>query len=202
MKDILIIVSVSFLLSCEESITESNTVDSGKEEAINVSTEKIVEPMPQDTIPTESKTIHASHDNLRTYAYPNLTAWGGLKLKYDKNELRVIEARQNAELGFRKKVYYLEHGEIEKIEYVIHQANWGAYEEKYGKEDFDESKMTYSDRKVIYNSHDFQTNKTDELEQLLSSGKQILNFIKTEKLDTANSCQAPTQAPTSLKRLI
>ncbi len=186
MKDILIIVSVPFLLSCEESVSESKTVDAGKEETINVPTQKVVETMIQDTIPTDSMTVHSSNDNLKTYAYPNLTAWGGLTLKYDKNELRIIEARQNAELGFRKKEYYLEHGEIEKIEFIIHQANWGAYEEKYGNEDFDESKMTYSDRKVTYNSHDIQTKKTDELEKLLSSGKQILNFIKTEKLDTAN----------------
>ena len=179
MKFILIIVSVPFLLSCEEFVMESKTVDAGKEESINVNTEKIMGTVIRDTLPTESKTIHSSHENLKTYAYPNLTVWGGLKLKYDKNELKVIEARQNAELGFIKKIYYLEQGEIEKIEYVIHQANWGAYEEKYGKENFDESKMTFSDRKVIYNSHDIQTNKTDELEQLLSSGKQILNFIKT-----------------------
>ncbi len=186
MKDILIIVSVLFLLSCEKSLSESKTVDAGKEETINVPTQKVVETIIQDTIPSDNMTVHSSNDNLRTYAYHDLTTWGGLTLKYDKNELRIIEARQNAELGFRKKEYYLEHGEIEKIEFIIHQANWGAYEEKYGNEDFDESKMTYLNRKVTYNSHDIQTKKTDELEQLLSSGKQILNFIKTEKLDTAN----------------
>jgi hypothetical protein len=187
MKDILIIVSIPFLLSCEESVSESKTVSAGKEETINVPTQKVVQTMIQDTIPSDSKTIHSSNDNLKKYAYPNLTAWGGLSLKYDKNELRIIEARQNAELGFREKEYYLENGEIVKIVFISHQANWGEYEEKYGKEDFDESKITYSDRKVIYNSHDIQTIKTDELEQLLSTGKQILNFIKTEKLHTANT---------------
>ncbi|WP_341906647.1 hypothetical protein [Fluviicola taffensis] len=187
MKVILIILFVAFLFSCKERRKKNVPVDAGKEEVINVKTKKIRESISQDTTSTGSKTVHSTYNNLTTYSYPNLTIWGGLTLKYDANNLRIIEAKQNAELGFRKKEYYIEDGDIVKVEYVIHQADWGAYEEKYGKEDFDESKMTYSDRNITYSLYDIQTKKSDELEQLLSTGKQILNFIKTEKIDAYNT---------------
>lgn len=183
MKHIFILL-LPLLLSCNDAVKERKTKVEETNET-NLTAKKPIQSSPQDT-PAKEKSIPSSHRYLKKYTYPNLTAWGGLTMKYDEQEIKIIEAVQNAELGFGKIVYYLEQGEIQTIDYTVHQANWSAYEAKYGDEEIDESKMTYSDRKVTYSSRDIQTKKPDELQRLLNSGKEILEFIETENIDPTN----------------
>lgn len=179
MKYFCLILFILFLYSCKQQLpkNESNEL---KTEVLNrdtLVTTAIQKPHHSES--SNHKSIrNQSTKKLKNVEYPDLTVWGGLTLKYDKNELKVIEALQNAELGFRKTVYYFDQDEITKIEYKVHQANWGEYETIYGEEEFDPSKMTYSDSKITYTSNDIRTMKSEELKELLENGQQIQNYLK------------------------
>lgn len=179
MKHLCLILSFLFLYSCKQQPpkNESNelrTAVLNRDTLVSTAIQK-----PHHPESSKPKSIqNQSTEKLKIVECPNLTVWGGLTFKYDKTELKVIAALQNAELGFRKTVYYFNQDEITKIEYEVHQANWGEYETIYGKEEFDPSKMTYSDSKITYTSNDIRTLKSEELKELLQNGQQIQNFLK------------------------
>lgn len=78
--------------------------------------------------------------------YPNMSACGGgLYGFYYNDELKLIDSKYRAELGFSSKKIYWNGDEILKIKYREYFAEWGKYKKKYPKDEWDESKMTYSD---------------------------------------------------------
>jgi len=78
--------------------------------------------------------------------YPNMSACGGgLYGFYYDNELILINSKYGAELGFSSKKIYWNGNKILKIKYRQYFAEWGKYKKKYPKDEWDESKMTYSD---------------------------------------------------------
>ena len=72
---------------------------------------------------------------------------GGLDGFYYQNELKLIDSKYKAELGYSSKKIYWNGNKILKIKYREYFAEWGKYEEKYPpkKIEYDPSKMTYSD---------------------------------------------------------
>jgi hypothetical protein len=65
---------------------------------------------------------------------------------YKKGELIRIESKFGAELGYSSRDVDFQNGEIVKITYREHFAEWGDYSEKYpNEEEYDAKKMTYSD---------------------------------------------------------
>ena len=184
MKILTIIISILILFGCRESVEENRSARYEKE---NISTNDSLgfqSAISEDSMQIDTKELQSKNVNkLREYFYPNLTAWGGLTLMYDEKDLKIIEAINNAEFGFRKVIYYIEDGSIKQIEYEIHDANWNEYD---NSKDFDESRMTYTDRKVIYDYNDIKTSQLEGLKRLIKEGIQILNFIKVEKIDISN----------------
>ncbi|WP_299114231.1 hypothetical protein [uncultured Winogradskyella sp.] len=86
--------------------------------------------------------------------YPNMSyCGGGLDGYYYKDELKLIDSKYGAELGFSSKKIYWKGDEILKIKYREYFAEWGKYEKNYppDKVEYDPSKMTYSD--TIYESN-------------------------------------------------
>lgn len=129
-----------------------------------------------------------SNDSLRVYDYQNLTAWGGLTLKYLNGKLQSIETIQNAELGFTKKSFLIDNYEIIKVTYDGHHAEWEKYQEKYPEEEFEwnPSKMTYLDTSFFVD-YTLNTNSKSNLEkELKQEGKQIIQFIKEENINPDN----------------
>lgn len=72
---------------------------------------------------------------------------GGLDGFYFKNELKLINSRYQAELGYSSKKIYWKGNEILKIKYREHFPEDEKYLKKYplDKYEYDPSKMTYSD---------------------------------------------------------
>lgn len=175
MKKNIIIISLFFLIACNqesERITNSIKTDTDQIENNN--------PKIQDASKTPEK-------NLKKYYYPDLTVWGGLTLSFDEKELKKIEARQNAELGYIEKVFYLNKGKFINIDFRSHSANWEGYFNKYGKDiEIEDSNMIYTDHFISYDSTDLKLNSTKELEDLIQEGEQILDFIETENIDSTN----------------
>lgn len=80
--------------------------------------------------------------------YPNMSVCGGgLYGFYYQNELKLIDSKYQAELGYSSKKIYWSGENILKIEYREYFAEWGKYEKNYPPEkvEYDPSKMTYSD---------------------------------------------------------
>lgn len=143
----------------------------------------------KDSITSKQKElISLIHKNdLEIYDYPNLTVWGGLSIKSVDGELKVIEAIQNAELGFTKKIYYLQNEKIYRIEYIGHHAVWGKYKENYPSDKFDwnPKKMTYFDTSFVFETKN-DTN-VEKHNKLILEGKKIIEFIKNEKIEATNN---------------
>ena len=95
------------------------------------------------------KEIDSLYNNgiLTKVFYPNMSACGGaLYGFYYDNELILIDSKYGAELGFSSKKIYWNENKILKIKYREYFAEWEKkYKKKYPKDEWDESKMTYSD---------------------------------------------------------
>ena len=101
------------------------------------------------------KEIDSLYDNgiLTKIFYPNMSACGGgLYGFYYNNELILIDSKYGAELGFSSKKIYWNGNKILKIKYRQHFAEWGKFEKKHPKDEWDDNKMTYSDTiyKIIF----------------------------------------------------
>lgn len=94
--------------------------------------------------------------------------------------LQTIETIENAELGFTKKIYSIDEDKIISIKYVGHHAEWGKYQEKYPKEEYEwnPSKMTYFDTSFTVNYALDTTTKSDLSNELKQNGKELIKFIK------------------------
>jgi hypothetical protein len=81
------------------------------------------------------------------FFYPNMSYCGGAVYGiYKKGELIRIESRYGAELGFSSREVDFDNGEIVKISYREHFAEWGEYSESYPNEEtYNPERMTYSD---------------------------------------------------------
>ena len=86
-------------------------------------------------------------ESTQKYFYPNMSHCGGaLYGIYKYNELVRIESTYGAEMGFSSKNIDFESGEVVRINYREHFAEWSKYSEKYPNDDeIDPKKMTYSD---------------------------------------------------------
>lgn len=92
--------------------------------------------------------IDSLFDNgiLTKKTYPRMSyCGGGLSGFYFKNELKLIDSKYGAELGFSSKKIYWNGNKMLKIIYREYFAEWGKYEKKYPKDEWDANKMTYSD---------------------------------------------------------
>lgn len=80
--------------------------------------------------------------------YPNMSACGGgLDGFYYQDDLKLIDSKYQAELGYSSKKIYWNGNKILKIKYREYFAKWGEYEKNYPPEkvEYDPTKMTYSD---------------------------------------------------------
>ncbi|GAB4154407.1 MAG: hypothetical protein Tsb0033_02360 [Winogradskyella sp.] len=80
--------------------------------------------------------------------YPNMSfCGGGLYGFYYNNELKLIDSKYQAELGYSSRKIYWNGNKILKIKYREFFAEWGKYQKNYPPEkvEYDPSKMTYSD---------------------------------------------------------
>jgi hypothetical protein len=130
-----------------------------------------------------------AENKLVKISYPNMSGCGGGVDGYYLNEnLVLIDATYNAELGFSSRAIYIDQDKFLKIIYREHFAEWGKYEEKYphDKFEYDPTKMTYTDtvysialtaptvfqktagKKVVSNRLDLTL-----LDRLLSCGQQM-----------------------------
>ena len=127
--------------------------------------------------------------------YPNMSACGGgLFGYYYNNELKLIDSKYQAELGYSSKKIYWAGDQILKIKYREYFAEWGKYEKNYPPEkiEYDPSKMTYSD--TIYeitlgDKYEFKkmadnkliSTKTDStlIEKLTDCGKRMKTELAT-----------------------
>ncbi|MEP1490372.1 MAG: hypothetical protein ABJK28_18275 [Algibacter sp.] len=135
--------------------------------------------------------------------YPNMSACGGgLFGFYHNNELKLIDSKYQAELGYSSKKIYWNGNKILKIKHQEYFAEWGKYEKKYPPEkiEYDPSKMTYSD--TIYeitfgDEYEFKkiadnkliSTKTDStlIDKLIDCGKRMkleLESITKIKLES------------------
>lgn len=98
---------------------------------------------------TQKEELHDSEINESTqkYFHPNMSHCGGaLYGIYKSNELVRIESTYGAEMGYSSKNIDFESGEVIRINYREHFAEWSKYSEKYPNDDeIDPKKMTYSD---------------------------------------------------------
>jgi hypothetical protein len=170
MKFFIQLLIITFLLqSCADTNPNSTNVD--------------LYDTSQITIEEPISTI-ISKDSLQTFQYPNLTAWGGLKLQSLHGQLKRVETIQNAELGYTKKIFYIEYNELYKVYYEGHHAEWVRYEESYPPDQYEwnPDKMTYSDTSFTIefkNKRSITFNNTETLKQ---EGLDLLKFIKDEKI--------------------
>jgi len=127
--------------------------------------------------------------------YPNMSACGGgLNGFYFKNDLKLIDSKYQAELGYSSKKIYWSGNKILKIKYREYFAEWEKYEQKYPpkKVEYDSSKMTYSD--TIYeitfeNKYEFKkiasekivSKKTDStlIKKLIDCGEQMKTELES-----------------------
>ena len=146
--------------------------------------------------PTE---IDSLFDNgiLTKKFYPNMSACGGgLFGFYYNNELKLIDSKYQAELGYSSKKIYWNGNEILKIKYREYFAEWEKYEKNYPpkKVEYDPNKMTYSD--TIYeitfgDKYEFKkiadnkliSTKTDStlIEKLTDCGKRMKTELESIK---------------------
>ena len=180
MRIIFIIVPFILLMNCKENTLKEKFTSIKNNKSIKM--DAVIDSVATTAI--NSKDENNSKTKLKGFSLQHLTAWGGLFLKYDGNVLNIIEATQNGELGFKKRIYYLNAEQIERIEFVVHEANWNEYINKYGNVgNVDESKMTYLDKSITYDLNKINKKYSKELEQLKNDGIQILHFIKTKNID-------------------
>ncbi len=66
---------------------------------------------------------------------------------YLNDELVLLDGTYNAELGYSSRKFYFYKGQVVKIVYREHYAEWGRYAERYPPDsiEWDPSKMTYTD---------------------------------------------------------
>jgi hypothetical protein len=169
-----------------ERIKEMQKYDLGYNESIELEGETETQ-VDSSSVRNSDIKFSIDDDKLEIYNYPNLTAWGGLILKSFEGELKIIEATHNAELGFTKRIYYLEKNKIHKIEYIGHSAEWAKYEKDYPSDEYEwnPDKMTYSDTTFIIDASNDVDIKTHE--KLKQEGIEIIEFIKKEKITAANT---------------
>ncbi|WP_405569065.1 hypothetical protein [Winogradskyella sp. Asnod2-B02-A] len=141
--------------------------------------------------------IDSLYDNgiLTKKFYPNMSACGGgLFGFYYNNELKLIDSKYQAELGYSSKKIYWNGKKILKIRYREYFAEWGKYERNYPPEkvEYDPNKMTYSD--TIYevtfgDKYEFKkmsdnrliSTKTDStlIEKLTDCGKRMKTELES-----------------------
>lgn len=145
MKNILrILFLILTLNSCKtESGKESEKLKSE-------SNKEIIEKSKTELTDFTPKEIDSLFDNgiLTKKFYPNMSACGGgLFGFYYNTELKLIDSKYQAELGYSSKKIYWNGNKILKIYYREYFAEWGKYEKNYPPEkvEYDPSKMTYSD---------------------------------------------------------
>ncbi|MCT4665031.1 MAG: hypothetical protein N4A45_07350 [Flavobacteriales bacterium] len=128
-------------------------------------------------------------------SYPSMsTCGGGVTGYYYNNELKLIDSKYNAELGFSSKKVYWSGNKILKIKYRQYFAQWRKYDKKYPHEkfEFDPNKMTYSDTiyKITFGdknvfqkiaSNKIISTKTDPkmIEELTNCGKRMKAELET-----------------------
>ena len=165
MKQILIIISIlAIILSCQ-SRTDRNIENRNSENSIETS-ESLISAT-ENTKQYESQVINENKLSqhqidrltkemdrlfeqklLTRYFYPNMSGCGGGLYGYYKDStLLIIDATYKTELGFSSRKVYWHDGNIIKINYREHFAEWAKYEKNYSSDKFewDPSKMTYTD---------------------------------------------------------
>jgi len=160
MKQILIIISIlAIILSCQ-SKTDKNTENSNETSESLITTNENTKQyesqarnenkLSQHQIDILTKEMDRLFEQklLTKYFYPNMSGCGGGLYGYYKDStLLIIDATNRAELGFSSRKVYWHDGNIIKIDYREHFAEWGKYKENYPSDKFewDPGKMTYTD---------------------------------------------------------
>lgn len=134
-----------------------------------------------------------SKRQLTRYAHPEMTAWGSLTGYWDKEGLVMLHSLYNAEKGFREITVYYYKEEICRIVCNDHVANWEQYEREHGNEEFDLSKLTYTDKlydytaatELVYRISDGKTFVHSKLDpdayaKLVASAGEMKQFIEEE----------------------
>lgn len=171
--------SISFLLACQQGDPTKQLAE--EDEIVSRDTVFVENDAPTSTIKPYNR------DSLTKYFHPSLTAWGGLTIWHDKNEIRIIEAKHSAELGYHKRIFYLNKGRIIRAEIEDHIADWQAFFDKYGENAaIEDSNMIYVDYNKVYDSIDASSRKSKDEEKIENEGNQILTFLIDEDLFIKN----------------
>jgi hypothetical protein len=127
--------------------------------------------------------------------YPNMSACGGgLAGFYYQNELKLIDSKYQAELGYSSKKIYWNGNKILKINYREYFAEWGKYEQNYppDKVEYDPNKMTYSDtiyeitlgtkyefKKIAHEKIIFEKIDSTLIDKLIDCGKRMKSELES-----------------------
>ena len=109
---------------------------------------------------------------------------GGIYGLYFKNELKLIESKYGAELGFSSRKIYWKENKILKIVYREYFAEWEKYAQIYPpkKVKYNPEKMTYSD--TIYK---ITFGKKYEFKKM-ANGKVISERIDSTLVENLKEC--------------
>lgn len=125
------------------------------------------------------------NDQLLKKRYPSMSSCGGgVYGLYFKNELKLIESKYGAELGFSSRTVYWKENKILKIVYREYFAEWGKYAQNYPpkKVKYNPEKMTYSD--TIYK---ITFGKKYEFKKM-ANGKVISERIDSTLVENLKEC--------------
>lgn len=110
-----------------------------------------------------------SRKQLIKYSHRDMTSWGSVEGYWNRNDLAIIETAYHAELGYTSQTVYWMEGKVCRIVLKAHTANWSEYERDHGEEEFDASKVTFTD---TYRDHTFGKG----LVSSMLNGKEMIPF--------------------------
>lgn len=179
-----IVFLILILSSCSKTEKEKQSVELKSDLQKEITPER--ETILNDFRITE---IDSLYDNgiLTKKFYPNMSYCGGaLYGFYYNGELKLIDSKYQAELGYSSKKIYWNGEQVLKIKFREYSAEWGKYEENYppDKVEYDPNKMTYSD--TIYeitfgDKYEFKKMADDKLVSRETDSTLVDNLINCGK---------------------
>lgn len=151
-----------------------------------------------------------AENRLVKISYPSMSGCGGgVDGYYLKEDLVLIDATYNAELGFSSKTIYFEQDKFLKVVYREYFAEWEKYEEKYppDKFEYDPTKMTFTDTvySITLSDSTIFHKKTDNkiistqlgqslIDRLLSCGQEMKHELQ-EVINQVDSLKFVKEMP-------
>ena len=210
MKQILIIILSSILLLSCQSNKDKNTINTVEPSeagtAVSNNPDQYECQIENDQRPGQNQIESLAKETDRLieqkllikYSYSHMSGCGGGLYGYYKDSIMLMtDATYKAELGFSSRKIYWHDGNIIKIIYREHFAEWAKYEENYppDKYEWDPNKMTYTDtvyQITLGKKYQMQKMAVGELiseksdpnliNRLIDCGLEMRQELETEKI--------------------